>query len=249
MADLLIGHPFGDYVAINYYLWKYIYLTPSAILIAYILDLIINKRMIEIKNAKLSEENISFQLKTLKDQVKPHFFFNTLNTLSSIIRTQDKEEGLKFVDDFAQTYRYILEHNKLDMIKLKDEIEFTGSIIRLLKKRFGKNIHIDIGISDIHNLTLVPPMTFQLLLDNAVKHNEISDSRPLSIKIYDDNENIIVSNQRNQKKDDTSGTGIGLSNLMMRYDILSGKKIQIQSTEAEFIVKLPLIKLAKKDIK
>jgi LytS/YehU family sensor histidine kinase len=249
MSELLIGRPFGDFGAINYYKWKYIYLTPSAVIIAFILNLIINKRIIEITNAKLSEENLSFQLKTLKDQVKPHFFFNTLNTLSSIIRTQDREEGLKFVDDLAQTYRYMLEHNKLDMIKLKDEIEFTGSFIRLLKKRFGENLHIVFNISDFHYSTLVPPMTFQLLLDNAVKHNEISDSRPLTIKIYNDNEYIIVSNHRNQKKEDTSGTGIGLSNLMMRYDILTGKKIQIQSTETEFNVKLPLISLTKNDIK
>ena len=249
MAGLLLGYPFGEFAAISYYKWKYVYLTPSAIIIAYILNLIINKKIVEITNVKLSEENLSIQLKTLQDQVKPHFFFNTLNTLSSIIRTQDKEEGLKFVDDLAQTYRYILEHNKVDMIKLKDEIDFTGSFIRLLKKRFGKNLHIDIDICDLHYSTLVPPMTFQLLLDNAVKHNEISDSRPLFIKIYNDNEFIIVSNHRNQKKVDTSGPGIGLSNLMMRYDIITGKKIQIQSTETEFKVELPLISLTKNDIK
>lgn len=245
ISKYVIGRPFGDFAAINYYKWKYIYLIPSAMLIAYILNLIIENRIIEIKNAKLSEENLSIQLNTLKDQIKPHFFFNTLNTLSSVIRTQDKEEGLKFVDDLAQTYRYILEHNKLDMINVKEEIEFTGSFIRLLNKRFGKNLRIDISISDNTYSTLIPPMTFQLLLDNAVKHNEISDSKILSINIYDDNENIIVSNQRNPKKIDTSGTRIGLSNLKMRYDILTGKKIQIQSTETEFIVKLPLINLTK----
>jgi sensor histidine kinase YesM len=249
IAETLTGFPFGKFIATNYYKWKYIYLTPTSLIIAFILNLIVNKRIYEIDNAKLAEENLSIQLKTLKDQIQPHFFFNTLNTLSSIIRTQDKEEGLNFVDNLALTYRYILENNKLDLIQLKDEIEFTWSFILLLTKRFEKNIHINIEISDALYSTFIPPMTFQLLLENAVKHNEISDSRPLSIHIYDDNENIIVSNQINQKKSKIDGPGIGLSNLNMRYDILTAKKIQIIRSETKFTVKLPLIRTMKKEIK
>lgn len=241
LAEIVIGYPFGERGAYNYYMWKYIYLTPSAILIAYVLRLIIKRRLAELDNALLREEFLSIQLKTLKDQVQPHFLFNTLNTLSSIIRTQEKEEGLIFVDDLSNSYRYILENKDHDLVELKNELAFLSSLKRLFRKRFGEYFNVDIDISITYHETLIPPMTLQLLFDNAVKHNEISESSPLSIKIFIDNNYLVVSNNINPKSGDTSGTGLGIQNLMKRYEILADKDILIERSEHEFVVRLPII--------
>ena len=240
IAGHTIGYPFGEQVAFKYYLWKYIYYTPFAILMAFILRLIIKKREVELNNARLIEENLSVQLSTLKDQVKPHFLFNTLNTLSAVIRNESKEEGLKYVDDLANVYRYILEksfHNLVDMIV---ELGFAESYLRLLKKRFHRKFEIEIEIPNKYHQFKIPPLTLQMLIENAIKHNELTDASPMLIRIYIQNFNVVVENTMHAKASDSSGLGIGLQNLNMRYKILMDKEILISKTNNTFIVKLPL---------
>ncbi len=241
-AGISVGYPFGEETSFKYYLWKYIYITPSAMLIAYVLNLIVRKRSVEMNNAKLIEENLSNQLKTLKDQIKPHFLFNTLNTLSSIIRNESKNEGLKYVDDLAIVYRYILEKSSQDLVELKTELDFANSFLRLLKKRFFNSLDCEIDISDKYFVNRIPPLTLQLLIENAIKHNEISESSVLVLKIFTDRNNIVVENNLQPKKSDTPGLGIGLQNLNLRYKILTDKEIIINKAENKFIIKLPLVK-------
>lgn len=242
IAKITIGYPFGEKMAYSYYLWKYIYITPSSILVSYILDLIVRKRTIEINNAKLKEENLSNKLKTLQDQIQPHFLFNTFNTLSSVIRNESRDEGLLFVKDFAAFYRYILEKNDRNIVSIITELEFAGSYIRLLKKRFNESLNVDISISDEFSGYKIPPLTILLLIENALKHNEMSKSAPLNIKLYLDQDYIIVENNIQKKDTEQPSLEIGLQNLNKRYSILFNKEVVINIVNNLFVVKLPLVK-------
>jgi len=246
IAGHTVGYPFGEDFAWKYYFWKYIYLTPSAVLLAYVLQLIIRKRLVERNNARLIEENLSVQLNTLKDQVKPHFLFNTLNTLSAVIRNESREEGLKYVDDLANVYRYILERSNHNLVDMSVELGFAESYLRLLKKRFHRKFEIEIDIPNKYHQFQIPPLTLQMLIENAIKHNELTDASPVMIRIYIQNFHIVIENTIHEKTSDSSGLGIGLQNLNMRYKILMDKEIQINKANNTFIVKLPLLEKSKK---
>lgn len=246
IAGHTVGYPFGEDFAWKYYFWKYIYLTPSAVLLAYVLQLIIRKRLVERNNTRLIEENLSVQLNTLKDQIKPHFLFNTLNTLSAVIRNENKEEGLKYVDDLANVYRYILEKSNHNLVELSVEMGFAQSYIRLLKKRFNQKFDVEIDLPNKYQTYKIPPLTLQLLIENAIKHNELTDASPVMISIYIDLKHIVVANTIQTKASDSSGLRIGLQNLNMRYKILMEEEIQISKADNKFIVKLPLLEKPKK---
>lgn len=241
IGGITVGHPFSEEFAFKYYTWKYIYITPSSVAIAFILDLIIRKRAVELNNAKLKEENLSNQLKTLKDQIKPHFLFNTLNTLSELIRNESREVGLKFVDDLAIVYRYILEKSNYDLVDLSVELDFANSYTRLVKKRFHNKIDVEINISDKYMVYRIPPLTLLLLIENAIKHNEVSEASPLNIKIDIHHKYLRIENNLNPKNPKPPSLGIGLQNLSQRYSIITNSEIVINSYPDKFTVQLPLI--------
>ena len=242
LAGQTIGYPFGERWTINFYIWKYINITPLSILIAYILNLIIRKRTVESKNERLKQENLSNQLKTLKDQIKPHFLFNTLNTLSSIIRNDSRESGLSFVNDLAIVYRYILEKSNDDVVKISDELDFAISYIRILKKRFYNAVNFSIDIPERYKKYNILPSTMLLLVENALKHNEFSNTTPLTVDIFVDGNFVIVQNNIQKKETEANGLGIGLQNLNLRYAILTNREIIINKNEGLFSVRLPIIK-------
>jgi len=220
---------------------KNLFVFIFALLFAYILILIEKIRTSELDNARLKEERIKAELASLKEQISPHFLFNTLNSLSSVIRLSDKNESLKFVDKMSQVYRYILESNQQDLVKIKDELEFLDAYFFLLEKRFGTKLVLEMDISPDLYETSIPPMAMQLLVENVIQHNTITNSSPLTIKIFDQNSMIIVQNNL-QKKTAGESFGIGLANLMKRYKLIAGKEIIINNSANSFIVKLPVIK-------
>jgi hypothetical protein len=241
-AEITVGNPFGEKIAFYFYLWKYILLNPLAILLAFVLHLVVKTKIIEIENIKLKEENLISQLKTLQDQINPHFLFNTLNTLSSVIRLDTKNEGLKFVDDLSSVYRYILESDKTKLVKVQSELDFLESYNYMLKKRFNKKLQLLIEIPDAIKSTLIPPMVLQLLVENAIKHNKVSQSSPLIINIFAREKHIIVKNNLQRKSNNHENIGLGLPNLIQRYKLLTGKDVIISQTKESFIVKLPIIR-------
>ncbi len=241
LGEIAVGHPISERFAFNYYLWKFVYITPASIALALILKLVIRKREVELNNARLVEENLSNQLKSLKDQVKPHFLFNTLNTLSELIRNQSREEGLKFVDDLSVVYRYILEQSNHDLVDLRVELNFAQSYLRLLKRRFYNKFNSEISIEEKYLTYQIPPLTFLLLIENTIKHNEFTDRSPLMITIDIDRNEIRVENNLLPKTSDSSGLGIGLQNLNKRYVLLTGKEVVINKSQGKFTVRLPLI--------
>jgi len=201
---------------------------------------------ITIENARqlfgLQEENIISQFETLKSQVNPHFLFNSLNVLSSLIFI-DQERAARFVRQLSKVYRYVLDHKDLDTITLNEELPFIESYIYLLKTRFDQNLEVDIDIAANFRVKKVAPMVLQLLVENAIKHNIISKSKPLSVKLFIEasGEYLTVMNNLQLKSSTERSSHIGLENIRKRYDYLTGKKVEIINNEQHFMVKIPLL--------
>ena len=199
-----------------------------------------------IENARqlfgLQEENIISQFETLKSQVNPHFLFNSLNVLSSLIFI-DREKAAKFVRQLSKVYRYVLDHKDMDTITLQEELPFIDSYIFLLKTRFDRNLQVKIDIPE-HMLKMsVAPMVIQLLIENAIKHNVISKQKPLRVSISASERDgyLTVTNNLQLKSSTERSSRIGLSNIQKRYDFLTGKKIEVINDENHFKVNIPLI--------
>lgn len=241
-AEYTVGNPFGADKAYYFYFWKYVFVFPVALLLAYILHLITKTRIVEVENAKLKEENLSSQLKSLKDQINPHFLFNSLNTLSSTIHLNKKDNALRFVDDLSSVYRYILDRYEENMVRLEDELKVLESYIYMQKQRFEEKLDIHIDIPGHFKSEFVPPMALHVLVENAIKHNEISAASPLRIEIKGEGKYLSVSNNLQLKVMEHDKLGLGLSNLSKRYNLLTGNEIIIKQSKESFVVKLPVIK-------
>ena len=188
---------------------------------------------------QLEKENTQIKFQTLKDQLNPHFLFNSLNVLSSLTST-DPEKAQKFVDEFSMIYRYTLDVIDKTVVELKDEIEFVKSFLYLQKIRFDDSVDYEINIDAQKLDHFVPPLALQTLLENSFKHNRASADSPLKIKIYNEDNFIIVINNI-QPKFSGSSTKVGLENLKKRYQLICGIEPAFTVTENEYIAKIPLI--------
>jgi two-component system LytT family sensor kinase len=184
------------------------------------------------------------KLQSLRNQVNPHFLFNNLSVLTALIG-QDTNASVEFVKQFSNVYRYILKSDEKELTHLRDEIGFIHSYLYLLKTRFDSGLSIDINISEGCLSAYILPVSLQMLVENAVKHNIISKSKPLHIEILClDNESITVRNNLQKKKiDDDHSTHLGLTNIAKRYDFLGHQGVSIQHTDHSFSVTIPLIHL------
>ncbi len=189
---------------------------------------------------KLKQENLMAKYEALKNQVNPHFLFNTLNTLTGIVE-KDSKLATKYIKKLSDIYRYVLEQKDKDAVNISEELEFVEDYIYLQKMRYGKGLTFTINISSMDGY--VAPLALQLLLENAIKHNIISDDEPLQIELIDDNDFYILKNNLQKKKAIQKNSQIGLDNLYKRYEILSIKKVEIIENQDEFIVKLPKLEI------
>lgn len=207
----------------------------------YIMELIHQKQKVQVENEKLSTENILNQYEALKNQLNPHMLFNSLNTLQSLVR-EDKHIAISYIKELSAVLRYTLHDNENKSVTLKEELNFVQAYIYLLKMRFEDNLSFEIVIDESVLNDSLPPMSLQLLIENAVKHNEISNRKPLLIRVGLTTDNYIcVSNPIQTKLSTEAGTGIGLANLSKRYRLLYNKEILISADEKTFEVRLPLI--------
>ncbi|MEA5140901.1 sensor histidine kinase [Arcicella rigui] len=197
------------------------------------------KNEVLLENEQLKQENLMNQLSALKNQLNPHFLFNSLNTLSWLIN-EDKAKSQLYLQKLSQVLRYSLSMQEQTMVNLKDELILMDNYIFLLQMRFGENLKITQKLEGKEKFR-IPPHSLQLLIENAIKHNVISSNSPLkiTIKIKPDEEIIIVSNTIHTKAN-SAGTGIGLVNLSERFRLLVGREIEILQDKA-FTVILPLI--------
>ena len=182
------------------------------------------------------------QLDALRNQAQPHFFFNSLNTLRDIIDQNSKEEATQFVDKLSDVYRFILDAGKANTIPLRDELKFAKAYIHIQKERFGSNLQVHWQLPETLLDHLVVPMSLQLLLENAIKHNVISRSKPLHVEVKIQDEHIVVGNAIQAKSTQLPSTKLGLINIEKRYALISQKRPIVQNNGKEFIVSLPLLK-------
>ena len=196
-----------------------------------------------IEREKLKSENIQSQLEGLKNQVNPHFLFNSLNTLTYII-PENADRAVRFVQKLSKVYRYILEIREKKLIPLSEEMDFINSYVFLLKERFGNNLKININIPEIYLQDKIVPLSLQILFENAIKHNIISTERPLEIHVEVEGQHRIVVRNNLQKKNQVmNSTQVGLQNIKNRYRFFSDEQVEVINTADEFIVILPLIKM------
>jgi LytS/YehU family sensor histidine kinase len=175
----------------------------------------------------------------LKLQLNPHFLFNSLNTLSSLVH-EDREKASGFVRKLSDVYRYVLDNRQRELVALRDEMEFIRSFAYLQELRFEGMINFTFDVENSSLELKIAPMTLQLLVENAVKHNVASRKRPLNIEITSGNKSLVVINNL-QPKDDQKGTGIGLKNISSRYAFLTDKKVEVIKNGDLFKVVVPLI--------
>lgn len=191
-------------------------------------------------NSALQKAHVESQLESLKNQVNPHFLFNSLNTLAGII-PEDPASAVVFVQKLSLVYRCILELRQRTLVPLQEELDCLDNYLYLLRTRFGDNLVAEISITADARQKFVVPMALQMLVENAVKHNVASNRRPLRILITDLPETLVVSNPLQPKSSEENGTGMGLSNIDDRYNLVCGKRIRVEQTEEKFEVQIPLL--------
>lgn len=189
---------------------------------------------------QLEKENTKIRFETLKGQLNPHFLFNSLNVLSSLIG-KDAEKAQQFVDEFSMVYRYTLDVIDKQVVELSEEIEFAKAFLYLQKIRFGEAVNYDINIDAEKLSRFVPPLALQTVLENCFKHNRASVNSQLKISIYDEDNFIIIVNNLQKKNGRGDSKGIGLNNLKKRYALLGKFELEFSVTENEYIAKIPLI--------
>lgn len=219
---------------------RVIFFDALLILVKYLYDTSEEKRQIEFENEFLKRENLNARHEALKQQVNPHFLFNSLNTLKSLVK-RDAASATDFTGELSSVYRYMLLHQDKKAVTLCDEIEFSKSYVYLLKIRFGEAINTKIDVDKEFLDSLMPPNTLQLLIENAVKHNALSIKKPLFISITNTESFLIVENNFQPKAARTISSNLGLENIRNRYQLLNGKEVIIKQTEDRFQVMLPII--------
>ncbi|MEM8565281.1 MAG: histidine kinase [Bacteroidota bacterium] len=196
--------------------------------------------VVQIRNVKSQRRQLKLQFEALKSQLSPHYLFNCLNTISSLI-FKDADLAEDFIRRLAQTYQYILTNNQKQSVSLSEEIEFVKSYYYLLKVRFENNLKIEINLPPNVMNSQMPPLTLQMLVENAVKHNIITNENPLSIYIHAlDNTDIKVTNTKTETPRNVSSFHVGLENIKKRYKYFTDKKIKVDD-RGKFTVQLPVI--------
>ena len=194
----------------------------------------------KVKEQKVIAGTASAQFESLKNQIDPHFLFNSLNVLSSLIE-ENPENAQKFTTSLSKIYRYVLEQKDKELVPVEEELAFAKTYMNLLKMRFENSITFDLP-SDYNNPEAkVVPLSLQLLLENTIKHNVVSEQRPLHIKIYIENNYLIVANNLQKKEILQERKGVGLQNIVNRYGLISERKVLVEETQIEFKVKIPIL--------
>ncbi|MEM6643706.1 MAG: histidine kinase [Bacteroidota bacterium] len=191
-----------------------------------------------IEAETLKKETTEAQFEALRKQINPHFLFNSFNVLSSIIES-DPKLAVNFLEQLSKVYRYLLRTQDLKTVPLREELDFIASYIFLLRIRFGQNLRFEQKIGDDQNE--IPPSTLQLLIENAIKHNEVSKEKPLNILLERSNGSLLVKNNRNPKQKKEASEQVGLANIKKRYQLLGSEPPMIDESDEEFVVKLSLI--------
>ena len=211
------------------------------ILYSRISTLLSREQQVLLENEILRNENLTTKYNMLASQVNPHFLFNSLSSLSMLVREKDEERALKYIDQLAYTFRYLSQNgSNSNFVDLRQEIEFAKAYTYLFKIRYADKISFEFDVEDKYLGYKLPAISLQPLIGNAVKHNTITSKRPLNVHIRTENGYLVVSNEKYPMIEPSAGTGIGLSNLNSRYQLLLSREIEIIDNDKVFEVRLPL---------
>ncbi len=221
---------------------KYTVAVVAIVLYGRIYLLLTQKQDILLENEHLRNENLQTRYNMLVGQINPHFFFNSLNSLSMLVREQSNEKALEYIDQLSYTFRYIIQNGQNTLTTLGEEIAFARAYGELFKVRYADKLFIDVDIDESLASWQLPALSLQPLIGNAVKHNTITKKKPFTINIRTEGTTLIVENRKAPKLDPEPSTGIGLKNLKSRWQLITGQKIEIVDGDECFTVRLPLTK-------
>jgi len=194
--------------------------------------------LIEVE--KYKKESVEAKFQVLKSQINPHFLFNNLSVLSSLVYS-DADKAVEFINQFSKVYRYVMESNDKELVELETEISFIKSYCFLLEIRFGKGFRCNLKIDEKSKSKRIPPMALQILVENTIKHNLCSTESPLMVILKTEQDYLSISNNVQLKNRNESSSGIGLENIKKRYHHFTDKKVMIESNDSFFTVRIPLI--------
>lgn len=234
-ADL---HPM-DYMVV---LLKCLFMWIVAVLYSRIYVLMRQREAITLENERLKNEYLTMRYNMLVGQINPHFFFNSLNSLSMLVREHDDERALEYIDQLSSMFRYTIQNSQNAMMSLAEEMESAEAYIYLFKIRYADKLFFDIDIDPRYESWMLPALSLQPLIGNAVKHNTITTRNPLHVSIRTENDMLVVANPKHPKLEAEPSTGIGIENLRSRWHIITGREIIVENTETDFVVRLPLQK-------
>ncbi len=200
----------------------------------------------EVVEQKLIARSANAQFESLKNQLDPHFLFNSLNVLSSLI-DENPKQAQKFTASMSKIYRYVLEQKDKELVTVEDEIEFAKTYCELLKTRFEDSVDFEFNINNEDLKRFVVPLSLQLLLENCIKHNFATSSKPLIIKVFSENDTLCIENNLQVREQMKESAGIGLANIVQRYSLITKRNVFIEKSDDYFKVKLPML-LAKPNV-
>jgi LytS/YehU family sensor histidine kinase len=239
LFQTVLGFHLGDSMEETYYI---------TIVITLIITLFMTGRLFfanwlkaAVDAERLKKENVEAQYNNLKNQVNPHFLFNSLNALTNLVY-QDQDKAVKFIKQLSEVYRFVLASRDKEVVALEEEIHFLDSYVFLQQIRFGDKLKISIELPELK--CLVAPLALQMLVENAIKHNEVSEDYPLTIRIYNRGKKIIIENSLRRKPvlaEDSQG--LGLENIKKRYEFLSEHKVEVKEADGKFVVAIPQIEI------
>lgn len=233
----VFGFDVGDELDSTYY---------STIIITLIITMfmtgrsfLLNWRESAVDAERAKKESVAAQYESLKNQVNPHFLFNSLNALTNLVY-EDQDKAAKFIKQLSEVYRYVLDTRDKELVPLAEEVKFLDSYWYLQQIRFGEKLNLKVSLENAKGQ--VAPLALQMLIENAIKHNVIAEDQPLYIEVRMGTEYIVVENNLQKKKIPGEGSsGIGLENIQKRYEFLSNQKVVVENTGDVFRVKLPVI--------
>jgi len=232
--------------------WQAVYLAMALILICVIFITHVYETVFLVKESEtemlrseqLQRAKAIAELEALKSQVDPHFVFNSLNTLSHLIR-ECPEKAARFNDGLAEVYRYMLENKSRDLILLREEMAFLTYYVSLVTIRWESAFSLDMKVEKwMEEGYLIPPISLQLLVENAIKHNEFSEEQPLVIRVVLEDSALIVEHEKRKKALRKASSRMGLANLNDRYRLTTDRNILVQEEEGRFLVRLPLLSIS-----
>lgn len=222
---------------------NYVFVLLIAVLVSAILHAFYFYKALQdtkVKEQKIIAGTASAKFDALKNQLDPHFLFNSLNVLTSLIE-EDPYQAQKFTTSLSKVYRYVLEQKNKDLVTVDEELQFARTYMKLLKMRFEDSIHLEIPDMCSNPEAKIVPLSLQLLLENAVKHNIVTSKKPLRIKVEELDDTLVISNNLQEKQVVKKSTGVGLQNIRQRYDILTDRVVGIEKTTFHFKVYLPML--------